>query len=810
MFIVISRIILRNRIPLLAAMLILTGFFGFWANRIQLSYDFARVLPANDEDFLAYEEFKDIFGEDGTVMVVGIRDPEFFTLEKFNDWYRLGEDIRALDGIEAVVSVAAAYNVQRNDSLQQFELHPLVDAPLAHQSQVDSIRQVLDDLPFYKRFIYNDETKATLMAITFDKEDLNTEKRIDLVETIKSRVNAYGVAHETDMHISGLPYIRTAITSKIASELNMFLLLALAVCSVILLIFFRNASIVAFSLLVVVISVIWSIGIISLFGYKITILSGLIPPLIIVIGIPNSILLLNKYHTEFRKHGNKIKALQQMVQRIGFTTFLANVTTAIGFGVFYFTRSIILMEFGLVAAINVMSTYLISLILIPALFSFLPVPKTRHTEHLQAKRISRVLEWINVMVHKYNRLIFVVVTVLVLVAAIGISRINTVGYVVDDLPKDDPVYTDMKFFEASFNGVLPLEISIDTKEDGKALKHRTLQKISRLTRKLEKYDELSKPLSIVDGLKFSYQAYRGGQPKYFILPSSLDLGRMSGYMSDSQKKDNLFRSFLDSTRRTTRVSIQMADIGSVKMASLVADLRQQVDSIFPPADFNTTVTGNSLIFLKGNDYLFKNLLESVALAIFLISIIMFMLFMSFRMIALSILPSIIPLVITAGLMGFFSVPLKPSTILIFSIAFGIASDGTIYFLTKYRQEMKIPHMTISRAVTLTIRETGVSMIYTAVILFAGFFIFNASGFGGTASLGKLLSVTLLVAMCSNLILLPAFLVSLERKMTTKAFLEEPLLQFLDEEEDIELDNLQIGGPDKKEPESADDEHKTNS
>jgi predicted RND superfamily exporter protein len=712
-------------------------------------------------------------------------------VDKFNGWYRLGKEIKALDGIEAVVSVAAAYNLGKDEDKRKFKLTPLVDGPLSTQAQVDSVRQVLEHLPFYQGFIINEDTRATLMAITFDKKKLNTRQRIDLVAVIKAKASAFGVANDLDVHISGLPYIRTAITGKVAAELKMFLVLALAVCSVILLVFFRNASIVAFSLLVVLIGVVWSIGTISLFGYKITILSGLIPPLIIVIGIPNSILLLNKYHTEFRKHGNKIKALQQMVQRIGFTTFLANVTTAIGFGVFYFTRSIILMEFGLVAAINVMATYLISLILIPVLFSFLPVPAARHTDHLRAKRISGLLELIDRMVHKHSRLIFAVVTGIVLVAAYGITRIKTVGYVVDDLPADDPVYTDMKFFEHSFRGVLPLEISIDTKKRGEALKHRTLQKISRLTRKLEEYTEFSKPLSIVDGLKFTNQAYHDGDPRYYLLPSSLDLGRMSGYLSDSQRKDNLFRSFIDSTKQVTRISVQMADVGSVRMAALVKGLRLQVDSVFPPADYRTAITGNSLIFLKGNDYLFRNLLESVALAIFLISIIMFMLFMSFRMIALSILPSIIPLIITAGLMGYFSVPLKPSTILIFSIAFGIASDGTIYFLTKYRQEMKLRHMTISRAVTLTIRETGVSMIYTAVILFAGFFIFNASGFGGTAALGKLLSVTLLVAMCSNLVLLPAFLVSLERKMTTKAFLEEPLLQFLDEEEDIELGDLEI-------------------
>lgn len=490
-----------------------------------------------------------------------------------------------------------------------------------------------------------------------------------------------------------------------------------------------------------------------------------------------------------------------MIQRIGLTTFLANLTTAIGFGVFYFTNSKILMEFGLVAAINVMATYLISLVLVPIVFSFLPAPEVKHTKHLNAPRLNKMLDFIDHLVHAHYRKIFVVVGIISLIAIYGIGKISTVGYVVDDLPKNDPVYKDMRFFEKNFKGVLPFEIMIDTKQPGKALDPVTLQKINRLEKMLVKYPEFSKPLATVDGIKFSYQSFRGGDPKYYILPGTLDLAEMASYMKgDAKDKSGMFRSFLDSTRQTTRVSVQMADVGSIRMKQLVEELRPRIDSIFEPADYSVAVTGNSLIFLRGNDYLFKNLLESIILAIILISLIMFALFMSFRMITVSILPSLIPLLITAGIMGYFQIPLKPSTILIFSIAFGISSDGTIYFLTKYRHELRLNPMSISKAVSLTIRETGVSMVYTAIILFFGFFIFSASSFGGTASLGILLSITLLVAMASNLILLPAFLISLERRITTKAFLEEPLIQVFDEDEDIELGDLEIRKIEETDPE----------
>jgi uncharacterized protein len=792
MFQIIARIILKNRRLLLLVFALLTCFFGFMATRIQLSYDFAKVLPASDPYFQEYERFKDTFGEDGTVMVLGVRDSNFYQVNKFNAWYQLGKNIKAIDGIEAVVSVAEIYNISINEEKRKFEVVPLVTDKITNQDELDTLRYQINDLPFYKGFIVSEDGHSTLMAVTFDNKKINTKSRIGMVDDIIDHVKEFEKQSGLSVHVSGMPYIRTAITSMVASELQLFLILAVVVCSIILLVFFRSFKVVLFSVIVVLVSVIWSVGTIALFGYKITILTALIPPLIIVIGIPNSILLLNKYHTEFDVHGNKIKALARMIQRIGLTTFLANLTTAIGFFVFYFTKSNILMEFGLVAAINVMSTYLISIVLVPVVFSFLPNPETRHIKHLNAPRLNWVLDGIDRLVNKNNRLVFGVVAVIVMVALYGITRIQTVGYVIDDLPEDDPVYVDMKFFESNFNGVLPLEIAIDSRIPGKALDPFNLHKIHRLEKMLSGYSEFSKPLAVVDAIKFSYQSYRGGDSKYYVLPGSVELANMAEYLKgDAKDKSATFKSFLDSTRQITRVSVQMADVGSVRMKELLEEIRPRVDSIFPPEDYKTTITGNSLIFLKGNEYLFQNLMESIILAIVLISFIMFMLFMSFRMISVSILPSLIPLIITAGIMGFFNIPLKPSTILIFSIAFGISSDGTIYFLTKYRHELRLFPLSISRAVSLTIKETGVSMIYTAVILFFGFLIFAASDFGGTASLGILISITLLVAMLSNLVLLPSLLIALERRVATRAFLEDPLIQIIDEDEDIELSDLEI-------------------
>jgi uncharacterized protein len=807
----IARLILRNRILILILLTAGTAFMGWHARKVEITYEFARLLPDDDSTYIQYESFKKKFGQDGNILVVGISDEKLYTLEQFNDWYDLGNAIKKIEGIQQVVSVARLYRLTKNDSLGKFEFKPVISAKPVTQEEVDSIKDVIAELPFYKEIIFDEKSHSTIMAITFEKKQLNTKNRLSIVDSIKVKTDAFAQKHHIVAHYSGLPFIRTGVARKIANEMIMFLCLAILVTAIILFFFFRSFLPVVFSLLVVIVGVIWVVGCIVLFGYKISALSGLIPPLIIVIGVPNCILLLNKYHTEFRKHGNKMRAWSRAIETIGVSLFLANLTTAIGFAVFCSTYSQILVEFGLVSSINVMVTYVISLVLVPIVFSFLPDPSVKHMLHLEGKRIRKILESVDFWVHHYRRRIYFLVGVVIVISIIGIMKIEVLGFVVDDLPKKDPIYLDLKYFEKNFRGVLPFEISIDTKKDNGVFADngRTLYKINNLQKMLAGYEQLSRPMSVVEAIKFSNQAIKDGNPKFYRLPGAMDLGKIASYVPNAKERkgQDSFSAFIDTSKRYTRVSVQMADIGSVKLKELVKELKPRVDSVFnydyeskawvPEEEkYDVNITGNSLMFLKGNDFLVTNLVESVLLAILLIAILMFFLFMSFRMIFVSIIPSLIPLLLTAGLMGYFDIHLKPSTILIFSIAFGIASDGTLYFLTKYRQELKLNQFSISKTVSLTIKETGVSMIYTAIILFCGFGIFAASGFGGTAALGILISVTLLVAYCSNLVLLPCFLLSLEKKLTTKAFLSEPLIQIYDEDEDIKLEDLTFKKPEE--------------
>ena len=334
---------------------------------------------------------------------------------------------------------------------------------------------------------------------------------------------------------------------------------------------------------------------------------------------------------------------------------------------------------------------------------------------------------------------------------------------VDDLPKTSNTIADLKFYETNFKGVLPLEVSIDTKRRNGVMNQAVIRKMDKLENLISSYPEFSRSLSLIQGLKFCTQAFYGGKTAYYRLPDGMELNFILKYAGNSGKNTGILNNYLDSSRRFTRLSFEMIDVGSDQLNKILTGLQPRIDSLFDPTKYHVELTGSSMIFIRGANYMVKNLYESLALAIVLIAGVMWILFRGIKMILVSLLPNLIPLIITAGIMGFFGIPLKPSTILIFSIAMGISSDQTIYFITRYRQELRSTSKSISAIVSDTIRETGISMIYIAIILFFGFGIFAASTFGSTQALGILLSITLLVAMISNLTLLPAFLLSLEHK-----------------------------------------------
>lgn len=787
--------ILRYKYILFALLLVLTAFFGWHASKVRLGYEFSRAIPVDNPKYIAFERFKKVFGEGGGLMVIGVQSDRFFDSAFFNDYVRLQKRLKAINGIEGILSVPAAVNLLRAEESEKLQALPIFGDTLLTQAQLDSGKAAFLNLPFYRGLLYNAESKTWLMALTTNNELFNSPQRRAVIDTVLQVTGAFEAAQKVDLRMSGLPLIRTIFTERIKNEMQYFLIGSVLLSALILFLFFRSLSAVLLSLVVVGIGVVWSVGLLEMLGYKLSILTALIPPLIVVIGIPNCIYFLNKYHTSYRDTGDKQAALIDMVAKMGIVTLFCNITAAIGFAVFGLTKSAILSEFGVVAGANIFALFFISLFLIPAVLSLLPPPKPAHMKYLHNPRLQRWLGRLERWSLNHRRVIFGAMAVVLVVSVLGMLRLKSVGYIVDDVPKEDKVYADLKFFESNFGGVMPLEIVVDTRRKyGVTRNLQNLVKVDSLVQFLAAKEYIGQPLTLTEGLKFAKQAFFEGDSSFYALPGDNDLLALRPYLSqnaDAASGGNssgkgftkLISSFMDSSRQQARISLTMRDVGSAALPAILDSIQTKAEQIFNRDSINALsasaaertensgdslwgkrkfaieLTGGSVTFLEGTRYIINGLKESILWAFALITLCMLYLFRSFRILLCSLIPNLIPLVITAGVMGWVGVPLKPSTVLVFSVVLGIAIDITIRFLVNYKQQLQNNQNNVRKTVIETIHSTGLSILYTSIVLTAGFVIFCFSGFGGTKALGWLTSLTLITATVANLVLLPALLLT---------------------------------------------------
>ena len=757
---------------------------------MRFTYTEANMLPDDHQVNTAYNTFLDTFGEEGNLIIYGVKDSLLFSPSNFSAWSVLSKELGQAPEVDLTLSVGDLQKLKKRKDTIGFEMVPLVRDSILSEKQLKKLQyELFEKLPFYNGLVYSPDKKSVRTAVYLKKDIVNTPARKIFIEQVLiPKIAAFEKQTGMKVYTSGMPYIRTLNSQNIIDEIGMFIGAAVIVTSIIFFFFFRSYRATFISMITVIIGVLWAFGILGLLKYEITVLTALIPPLIIVIGIPNCIFLINKYHQEIKQHGNQAKSLQRVIAKVGNATLMTNVTTASGFATFILTNSQLLKEFGIVASICIIAIFLLCLLIIPIVYSFMAVPKNKHLNHLNKRWINRFVDWMENKV-RHNRIAIYIISIgLLCVSIIGIYNIKISGSLVEDMPKKTEFFKSIRFFEKEYKGIMPLEILVDTKRKKGVMKPATLKRMNELQEYIEEFPEFSQSLSVVDLVKYSKQAYYNGNPEYYQLPNSQERSFILSYAKSSTKDTNLLKSYVDSTGQFARITTFMKDIGTERFDRIEEDLKAKALKIFPQDRYNVSFTGKALLFQKGTKYLVKNLIISLSLAILLIALFMAWMFRSFRMILVSLIPNLLPLIITAGLMGFLGVPIKPSTILVFSIAFGISVDDTIHFLAKYRQELIANNWKIKKSVYAALRETGVSMFYTSIVLFFGFSVFTISSFGGTVALGALVSVTLVFAMLANLMLLPSLLLSLEKSIANKQTLKKPALGILPEnmEEEQEL------------------------
>lgn len=773
----LGEFVLKFRMILLVLLLAVTALMGYYASQVKLSYEFSKAIPTDNPKYRDYVAFKEKFGDDGNLLVAGVQTKSLFELKIFNAYRELHQQLKKIEHVEDVLSVSSAVLLRKDSLTEKLIAEKFFPEAVNDQQSLDSAVKVFYNYPFYRNLLYNPQAHAYLAAVRINKDILNSKGRTRVVADIAAVVKEFEKKTNMEVHLSGLPLIRTVVADRIQDEMKYFLFGSLLLSALILLLFFRSISTTLLSLLVVIFGVVWALGILQLCGYKITLLTALIPCLVVVIGVPNCIYFINKYHTSYLQDGDKRKALVDMVSKMGVVTLFCNLTAAIGFAVFALTKSAILKEFGVVAGISIMVIFIISFILLPAVLSYLPAPNASQTKYLNNRWITNFLVRVEQWVIHHKKRVYAVTLASLVFSVVGIFKLKSVSFIVDDLPKTDKIYTDLKFFEKNFHGVMPLEIVVDTKKryglaGMKALA--VFEKVDSLAMYIASKEEMNRPLSVAEGLKFAKQAFFEGDSANYLLPNSFDGAFVGEYLrpakGDSNNKNSLAKmisSFIDTARQSTRISVSMADVGTEKLPTLLNGIEQRASQLFDSSTYNVQLTGTSITFLEGSRFIVNGLKESIFWAFLLIALCMLYLFRSVRILLCSLIPNLIPLVITAGIMGWAGVPLKPSTVLVFSVALGIAIDITIRFLVNYKQELPVYNNNISETVSVTIRHTGLSIVYTALVLIAGFVIFCGSSFGGTKALGWLTSGTLLIATLTNLILLPVLLLVLAPKPSAK-------------------------------------------
>ena len=774
---IFARIILRNRIVFLVFIFITTLLLSTQWKNLKFSYSEANLMPYDHPFNIAYENFIDVFGEEGNLLIIAVKDSSLFEKNNFNAWIKLSESIKNNREVNNVIQFGNIPVISKDLIKKQFNIDSLVNEFFTNNIKIESFKNNLfNNYPFYENILFNKNSETIQTAIYLDKSIVNNIERIEFVNKIFiPSIKSFESQTKIDVKISGMPYIRTMNAQNIMDEIGKFVIIAIVVTICIFFFFFRSYRATIITLSVVVTGVMWALGILGFLEYEITVLTALIPPLIIVIGVPNCIFLINKYQHEVKKHGNQARSLQRVISKIGNATLMTNITTACGFATFILTDSKILKEFGAVASINIMVIFILSILLIPIIYSFLPLPREKHLNHLNNEWLNIFVNFLSNTVRKKRIPVFIISILSLCISIVGINKIEISGNLIEDMPKKSGFVKDIKFFEKEFKGILPIEIMIDSRRKNGMTRLSNLKRMNDFHDHIKRIPELSSPISIVNLSKYIKQSFYNGNPKYFQLPSSQENTFISSYIKNSDLNFGENNSYIDENGQIARITTLIGEIDTERMEGIEESLLKGIELYFPKDRFDVILTGKTLGYLKGTKFLIKNLLISLFLAILLISLMITYLFRSYKMVIISLIPNILPLLFTAGVMGFFNIPIKPSTILVFSIAFGISVDDTIHFLVKYRQELMANNWKIRKSVFSSLRETGISMFYTSIVLFFGFSVFMSSSYGGTIALGGLVSTTLLFAMLANLILLPSLLISLEKNISNKKDLKNSII-----------------------------------
>ncbi len=717
--------------------------------KLAFDYDFEKFFPKDHEDSKLFEKFRQNFESDYDYLLIGIHNPEgsIFRPEFLEQVNMLCDSIAAIPGITEVVTptgfkmtVKTGLFASKKKLLHIHDRERLIEDSTAIFSS-----------GFLKGVFFSED--ATSLSVLVKTEELISKKKSDVLLLEIERL--IELAKLKDVYTAGKLKAQKVYIDTIQVEFTKFFALAGIFVIVLLLFTFRSLQGVWVPLIVVLIAVLWTVGFMEFFGKKIDILSSLLPTIMFVVGISDSIHIYSKYLDEIGFGREKIQAIKNTIREVGLATFLTSFTTAIGFLSLVTSGLSPVVDLGLYTAAGVMFAYVVSILLMPAVFVLAKAPAPRKASHLDSALLRNVLMW----VFRNYKAILSVSALFFIAGLYATSRLEVNNFLIEDLRDSAPLKQNMNRFEREFSGVRPFEVFVEVTDNSHVMDYKNilaLEKVEAYLQKTYKTGYMASPVTLI---KMANVSLNSGLLSYFRMPANEE---EFNHIIKELKLGGAFESpeflnYVTADGKMARLSAKMPDLGSKFMNQTEEEFIAYLAQNFSQSGMTFRLTGSARLIDKNIMNLTINLLQGLGLAFLIISIIVGLLFRSFKMVLIALIVNIMPLIIVAAIMAIFNITLKTSTAIIFTIGFGIAVDDTIHFLSRLRIELnegKPLFISIKR----TFLSTGKAILLTTLILVSGFLPMIASDFLSTYFLGLLLSVILVFALLADLLVLPALLI----------------------------------------------------
>lgn len=736
----------------------ISTFSVFNVSKLKFDYDFEAFFPQNDSETDFYLQFRKDFESDNDFIIValenvnGIFDFEF--LKKVDD---LANDLRSLEEIEEVITITQLKETVRDPFLGSVFTKPMFRWEQPENYPIDSLK--LFQTQGLKGLFFSEDGRSLTINLKHT-EGLSKAKGDMLSQQVQDLVNAYDFegAHLVGRTIGQRMYVEMMI-----QELLMFISISLLITIVFLFVAFRSGWGVVIPTLIVLISILWTLGFMKIIGKDIDLMITVLPTIIFVVGMSDSVHVLTKYLQELRNGRDKNEAIKYAFKSIRLATFLTALTTSIGFLTLVLSNIKPISDFGIYISVGVMLAYGLTFSMLPALL-FLGKPKRLITfstsDDFWTKKLSYAFRWV---LRNRNKL-FLGGFAITFIGLYGLSILKVDNVILEDLKDDHVLKQEFQYFEQHYAGARPFEMAVVLNENTEVFNEATLTALDEIDNFLLNEYGVGSLMSFPILIKSANKSLNGGSDDYYSIPSGSRLRMVKKALNNAEIKE-VSSLFFNPEKKILRVSGKVGDIGRKHYESLNERLDNFIEEKKYSKLFTVKVTGTAHLIDLNNKYLVENMVLDLMLSVMAIGLIMSIIYKSWKMFFLTVIPNVIPLILVGGIMGFAGIPIKVSTSIIFNIAFGIAVDDTIHFLARVRTLLAEGY-NVQYAVKRTFLTTGKAMIITTLILCGGFMTLIFSNFLGTFYIGLLITTTLIIGVITELIFAPLVILFFFKKKTT--------------------------------------------